>query len=644
MSRIVRVELKNFLCFKGEQAVDLPAGPVAIVATYAGNERRSNQGGKTSFLQVVRWACWGIHRKRIDDRIIYTGQDEVSASLRFSDGVALGRSRPRGGLTKVWFSQEASTVYGEDAEDAIADYLGLTYRDAKATVLFEQGDTEALVGKQSSERRETLAAWLELDLWDRLGKRARTDAAAAQQAVSLVRMALDGAAPTDREATVIATDIARAETDAATALDAERAAYAELKRAHSATAARAAAGRLEAGAAEAKALREKIRALPVVDRAADEQLERELSESRSRLTIAQRAEDVARGNARGTFDGVCPVTRRACSVADEVRADRTATEAAYRIAAEDRAVLDREHREVASREEVRRSDRQERERLTTTFNAKAAEVRRLREEAVSSEDLDDAPSTVEAERQHVEALARARRAEQELSALRAEAARAEVSARRRRDHAVALASAERDARRAALVLRALSPSGIQARVASAAMLSLEERANALLVGTGLSFSLSWERELADLAPTCVECGHVYKGKRDKSCPSCAAVRGAKKSDELDVLVRDDSGEEEDAREKSGGARALIASAIRLAGGAMLRERRSSTVAWALVDEPFGALDQENREGLARSFSSMLGSVGLEQALIVSHDAALLAALPHTIRIVRDGSVSRLEVG
>jgi DNA repair exonuclease SbcCD ATPase subunit len=76
---------------------------------------------------------------------------------------------------------------------------------------------------------------------------------------------------------------------------------------------------------------------------------------------------------------------------------------------------------------------------------------------------------------------------------------------------------------------------------------------------------------------------------------------------------------------------------------MLRERRGSPFAIAVVDEPFGSLDQRNRAELARTFAAMLGSVGLEQAFVVSHDEALLSALPSKIVIMRDGKRSSAEV-
>jgi DNA repair exonuclease SbcCD ATPase subunit len=150
---------------------------------------------------------------------------------------------------------------------------------------------------------------------------------------------------------------------------------------------------------------------------------------------------------------------------------------------------------------------------------------------------------------------------------------------------------------------------------------------------------SWARELADKATACDECGYVYATKRGDECPTCKAPRGKKLAQELELLCDDGSGLEEDARFNSGGTRAIVGAAVRLAASAMLRRMRGSSAAWAIVDEPFGSLDAENREQLARTFAGMLNSVGLEQAFVVSHDPVLLEALPHRIVIDRDGSSS-----
>jgi DNA repair exonuclease SbcCD ATPase subunit len=204
-----------------------------------------------------------------------------------------------------------------------------------------------------------------------------------------------------------------------------------------------------------------------------------------------------------------------------------------------------------------------------------------------------------------------------------------------------VAAAELQSQVSQLALKAIA--SVPAKIAAQQLGELEQEANLLLSGSGVSLRFSWARELADKAPLCEQCGHIFKGQRGDRCPSCSCARGRKTAQELELLCDDGSGAEEDVRYNSGGTRALVGSAIRLAASAMLRRLRSTQAAWAIVDEPFGSLDAENREQLARTFAGMLGSVGFEQALVVSHDPALLGALPHRIVVDKDGSSSTLRL-
>jgi hypothetical protein len=219
-----------------------------------------------------------------------------------------------------------------------------------------------------------------------------------------------------------------------------------------------------------------------------------------------------------------------------------------------------------------------------------------------------------------------------------EADKALVRSRELGDDVIA---AERALRIAFLEVKAFA--AVPARIAKESVAVLEQQANMLLQDSGLSLEFAWERATKMLAPICVACGHLYAGQRDKQCSSCGAERGPKMSDELEILIEDGSGEIEDVKMKSGGAKILVASSLRLAASSMLREQRGAAVGWACIDEPFGPLDAENREALARTFSGMLGSVGLEQAFVVSHDQVLLDALPSRIIVERSGGVSTLRL-
>lgn len=645
--RISRISLVNWMPFGGvHELTNIPASPIAIVAKYESDETRSNWAGKTSLLEAVGWALHGVHRKRLDDAVITNWTAETRVTVDIADGdelvATVTRERPRGGPGRLSvFVGGGEKLGGDAAQGAIRRILGMDADDLAATVCFAQGDTEALVGMRTGDRRKLVARWLELDVWDRLLARARVyhrDASNRLAALSdVVEAVPDETALRERVAECERrVAVAReCHVDATTTREAaERSAEADVVR-----------DRMERVGVEASALREKIRSSQRSD-ASDkiQELREEVAElvgdekvMRSEHTAAVRV--VVDG-----FDGLCPVTRGKCPAEEHVVSasnltkrrldDASAALRAVESRRQEKARLLRDaEKEVADGETLRRE-----------YNSRVASLREIRSRLDDLESAGASPTalsvreSVAAER---DASAAVVNAEVALNTAKFELASVETKRRQAEERETRRRVASADVRAAELVVKAFGSTGIPARIAAAQLHSLQERANALLAGTGLSFELAWERNTKDPTPVCYECGYTFKGRRDKSCPSCSAVRGARRSDELEILVDDGSGEIEDAKAKSGGAKVLVASAIRLAGGLMLRDVRGSRVGWALVDEPFGALDVANRATLARTFASMLGSVGLEQAFVVSHDAALLDALPCRITITRDGSSSRI---
>ncbi len=100
--RLASIRLRNWMCFGGDVAIeDLPASPIAVVARFADDRERSNWAGKTAFLEAIRWALLGAHRKRTDDGIIFHGASAARVELVFDGPLPLSvvRSRPRGGPT-----------------------------------------------------------------------------------------------------------------------------------------------------------------------------------------------------------------------------------------------------------------------------------------------------------------------------------------------------------------------------------------------------------------------------------------------------------------------------------------------------------------------------------------------------------------
>ncbi len=639
--KIESITLSNWMAFRGEQRlVDLPAAPIALVGRYIENRRRSNWSGKTALLEAITFALFGVHRKRLADGVIHRGTDEAFVTVTLTDGIVIRRARKRGGPTSLSVKIGPDITTGDAAEQRIADVFGMSHGDFVATQCFQQGDTESIIGREAGERRRVVMRWLELDRWERMAARARTVSNAASQRVrALAAVAPADAAPVDLDALKAEREQLRKRSDE---IERERAQWQrEDARWREASKDEGAERDLRAAAEELQGLRD-VHANDAPDMSG---LETRVADLRAARDIAAKEVDDSKKLLAGGFDSVCPVVRKPCPSATWVSQQGAAArerherslpilcdaDANYGGARDELAAAQRhrdEHARRAGRADTIKKRMQE---LRARVDARKARLAELT--------LDGPAITAGLERATREAMeVRTRFAD-----VNATIERVEGETKRAASLAADKEAATRAARISLLVTKAVAPSGIPARIAAAQLRGLEERANVLLDGTGLSFELGWERETKEPTPTCEECGYMFKGKKDKACPACSAPRGMKRSDELEILVEDGSGEIEDVRAKSGGAKVLVASAIRLAGGAMLRDLRGSPVRFALVDEPFGPLDAENREGLARSFAGMIGSVGLEQAFVVSHDAQLLDALPARIVVTRDRGFSTLTM-
>jgi DNA repair exonuclease SbcCD ATPase subunit len=636
------ISLKNWMAFRGEHRVDLPPGPIAIVGRYETNERRSNWSGKTALLESVRFALTGSHRKRTDDSLITTREEFFEVRLEMSTGLVVTRYRKRGGPTVLKVNDGGEVFEREAAERHLAKLLRLSWSDFENTTWFGQNDVQALCGQTSGIRREVFSRWLELDRWERMGKRAQGEARDIRTRLEAARLSTIGAPPRkreDHELTALQSVLMQAEADY------DQISHELEKIAHrSGRASSLAVARSDADVAARLlvSIRDALAALPppLSEEQAND-LNHEAATERAALSAADAALAEVRSLIAGRFDGVCPVTCEDCPVAETVSNKRAAFV--------ERGSKAQRERERAARAVAGASEKLsaahlvsgKRSRLVGQLNEATRRARETRAALVALEaelgdvagDLADLENVRRASATAREEVAQIKR---EIWTFESDRKALAVFEQKEALRHETISVIEREAKIAQLVARGLGSSGIPARIAAASLTTLEDRANALLAGLGLSFSLTWERELADPAPACSECGHVYeKRARARDCPSCGAPRSRKKSDELDILVDDGSDEIEDIRVKSGGAKVLVASAIRLAGGMMLREKRGSPLEVAFVDEPFGELDFENRDALARLFAGLLSSVGLEQAFVVSHDAQLLASFPTRVCVMRD---------
>lgn len=640
--RLESIDLVGWMPFKEQVQLTLPAGPIAIVGTHAGDTRRSNRSGKTAFLEAITWCLFGVHRKRLDDQIINSQSELCSVTVGLGE-MLIARGRQRGESTKLRVKLHGKEATGQKAQEMILEYVGLQLDDYLATLCFRQGDVESIINRTPGERLALVSEWLQQSRWLDAKKIQGAKVSAADQQLATKREVLGLSRAhvlTDGLRVAMVNEIERLHAQMAeirketTELSEQIAASSELR-----VQVRK-ANELAALRVEVQELRTK-RESPAQARQELEAVEQELqAASASVSSTADELENLRRVVDEG-FDGECPVMCAACPVADKVTQEVRESRALYdqrvkawALAKEKQGVI--RERNARAKARLHQIDQ-------TTWRYQEI-VRRGKELSASitatDEELDDVPDIAplqakqeQLQASYLKASNRVRELETTLEASKTMEVKCEGLEKEAKE-------AETQSQVARLAYRAIS--SVPARIAFEQLGELEQEANLLLAGAGVSLRFSWARELADKTPICDECAYVFQSKRQDECPVCKAARGKKLAQELELLCSDGS-VEEDVRYNSGGTRAIVGSAIRLAASAMLRRLRSTQAAWAIVDEPFGSLDAENREGLASTFSGMLGSVGFEQALVVSHDPQLLSALPHRIVVDKDGAASTLKV-
>lgn len=634
--RISKVTLRGWMCYRDESVLVLPAGPIAVVGEHVEDRERSNWSGKTALLEAIRWCIFGAHRKRTDDEVVNWHVDEavVEVELLAATGqtVTVSRSKRRGSSVVLDFAGKQ----GAAAEQALRVALGCDVADYDATVAIRQGDVLGLASRTSSARRDVVGEWLGLGRWDALALRIGLRLKGSRTDVGYYEGVVAGIPEVDdemRDAWVAEVKAAEAAAERAeSAADVLRKAkdWIDLDD--------------ELKAHRVSALKARREIADVGDLEPPEDTTRlHVEHARARTRFNELAE-LVRGQG---FDGTCPVSCEACPVADEVRAvaarrvdevERAEAEATAAWAAlEEATALSRVYHKLAS----------ERAEATGRYREIVARGKAL---AAKLADLPEpSPEVVEAglvgvgvrliTQAQVAAEQRQRAADH-----RAKLERAEDDRGRRLVAQAALLEAREQVAKFELAMRAVSPDGVPARIAAREILTLEARANEVLDGV-LGLRFGWDRVLSSsLAPSCPSCDvHYPSPKSPKRCPKCGTERPAKRRPDLELLVDDGRGPEEDVSVKSGAAQVLVAVAVRLAAATMLRERRDMAVGWAEVDEPFGPTDAPNREQLAATFLGMLARVGLEQAFVVSHDQALLDAFPTRVLVEAgpDGSKARV---
>ena len=170
------IEVEGYGPFKYNNKITIPDGLVGIIARHADNPKKSNFSGKSNFVNSVpfNFYCNGEFEKieeLVNDecdsmitRINFTDKGNKYITERgikkgssyfdmFVNDVRVGNDDKKGKTDKSYY------------QDKMNDLLGMTYDMFTASVFFEQLNMDKFINTQAEKRREYIDKVLNLEMW-----------------------------------------------------------------------------------------------------------------------------------------------------------------------------------------------------------------------------------------------------------------------------------------------------------------------------------------------------------------------------------------------------------------------------------------------------------------------------------------------
>lgn len=661
--RISRIELTNYGPFRGLHTIDLASTGVdvfAVTARHESDEERSNWSGKSYFVHSIPLVLFDEYPSKLADGWITRGETEAKIEFRFGDGTGIRRTRIAGRSTQLTMGASflsKGEASGEHAQQAIVEALGIDKKDLFATSFIRQKQVNRFVSATPSERLAIVSEWLGLEKLRKCRELAgqKFNAAFKEAGKYSVELPTDLRARFDRdvndelfpeatsddllqvaeeERSILAHTVEQCERHVAgLKAKAELEEVEERRIIALATRAREYDSLVVDGKAVQARLKSLVKPKPEAVTAAKAERDAAMVGLREASTACETAAKLARGE----FDGVCPVSRRGCPVADDLRSD-LASGRAQHVEARARLV------EATTTKARKESILSELEIQAGTVESLEGSLKRTADRArplkAARQELDRMTAESPTEAKAKVALEAARELlDEHRTSLRDverwvadwKAYQARVAQVREKGEAAKLAL-ELAADEVEVFYRA------EREIGQATLQEVEQLANKLLAGAeiDLSVTMTWGRETGQLEASCHRCGAQYpRGRGVKECQECGAKRGPKIEERLDLVTSEES---------DGAAEDLAGLAVQLAAAAWHRAERGSRFNVLVLDEVTASLDRAHRRTVGRVLAQMIRDAGFEQAFVISHSPDVVESLPGCIEIVvgKDGS-RRIEV-
>jgi len=583
--------LKNFLGYRRQLSLQL--GDKSAIGIVGGNE-----SGKSSILQAVSYGIYGRTRAERELQLINDNARSdllVEICLRFADATTLditrGRSKKNERILRV------GQLKGDEAQEAIAEKVGVCYDDFIALSYFMQGDIHQFM---TGNKRAYFQRWTSsLRYWDALAEEAKAWAGDVEAKRHLLQVKIDNA----RDTINSAKDLRRKVELAADAV----AKYEEQVRIRT----------------------EQVATLQV-------QMKEEKGTSDLDEELARLQSDLGDYHDQER-DLSHRITRRR-QEAKEISTGKCPLLGCYCKPLEAKGVKAREETDKEVKQLVRRR-RSMKEKVAAIRERVDALEERVERQGRPLRGIQTALAEARSQLRTVqEALNRALQYQATAKVRYEEVGKAKALLNRAKKEDAAWAI---KLRRLNFLRFMCGKSGVPAQLIEEELERVEDKCNWVLdrLDYPKQIKFSAFKELAKYEAVCPSCGgEVWRGGL---CKGCGNARPRARREEPTVTVIDGGVTRPFALE-SGGAQVLQSFAVRLAGSLFVASMMGVKVSLVMLDEVFAMLDASNRQKLMSLVIDKLKSeFGLKQQLIVSHQEDVISTVEHllVVRRERGGSVA-----
>jgi len=188
-----------------------------------------------------------------------------------------------------------------------------------------------------------------------------------------------------------------------------------------------------------------------------------------------------------------------------------------------------------------------------------------------------------------------------------------------------------------------SKNGIPSQQIENAFDDIESKINFILrkLETDLQVVFNPEKELSVFESHCASCGEEFeKGKKNSECNNCGRVREKKKKDELHIKIIENSNESNFEME-SGGGKTLVSLAVRIALSKLKMNQTNSNFNVIFLDEPDSSLDTHNKNTFIKLITELLIKYfGFEQIFWITHEKNIQESIDNVLQITRYNNHSK----